>query len=106
VGFSKLKLKKLTKYLKKVKFGKISISQTFLISLIKKKLCTHTCKPFYQTSKDTKKSTPQLSMASMELLSVINAKATRTQSAYPGATLEKYWVVILQCNGKTLIILQ
>ena len=74
---------------------------TFLRRLIKKKLCTRTCKPFYQTSKDTKKSTHQLSMASMRILSVRNAKATRTQSAYPGATSQKYWVAIPQCNGKT-----
>ena len=78
--------------------------QTFLRRLIKKKLCTRTCKPFYQTSKDTKKSTPQLSMASIRILSVRNAKATRTQSAYPGATSQKYWVVIPQCNGNTLVI--
>ena len=76
---------------------------TFLRRLIKKKLCTRTCKPFYQTSEDTKKSTLQLSMASMLILSVRNAKATRTQSAYPGATSEKYWVVIPQCNGNTLV---
>ena len=80
--------------------------QTFLRRLIKKKLCTLTCKPFYQTSKDTKKSTPQLSMASIRILSVRNAKVTRTQSAYPGATSEKYWVVIPQCNGNTLVTLQ
>ena len=80
--------------------------QTFLRRLIKKKLCTRTCKPFYQTSEDTKKSTLQLSMASMLILSVRNAKATRTQSAYPGATSQKYWVVIPQCNGKTLVTLQ
>ena len=79
---------------------------TFLRRLIKKKLCTRTCKPFYQTSKDTKKSTHQLSMASIRVLSVGGAKATRTQSAYPGATSEKYWVVIPQCNGNTLVTLQ
>ena len=79
---------------------------TFLRRLIKKKLCTRTCKPFYQTSKDTKKSTHQLSMASIRILSMRNAKATRTQSAYPGATSQKYWVVIPQCNGKTLVPLQ
>ena len=77
--------------------------QTFLRRLIKKKLCTRTCKPFYQTSKDTKKSTPQLSMASIRILSVRNAKVTHIQSAYPGATSEKYWVDIPQCNGNTLI---
>jgi hypothetical protein len=35
-----------------------------------------------------------------------NAKSTRTQSAYPGATSQKYWVLILQCNGNTLVGLQ
>ena len=79
---------------------------TFLRRLIKKKLCTRTCRPFYQTSEDTKRSTPQLSMASIRILSMRNAKATRTQSAYPGATSEKYWVVIPQCNGNTLVTLQ
>ena len=79
---------------------------TFLRLLIKKKLCTRTCKPFYQTLKDTKKFTRQLSMASIRILSVRNAKVTRTQSAYPGATSEKYWVVIPQCNGNTLVTLQ
>ncbi len=79
---------------------------TFLRLLIKKKLCTRTCKPFYQTSEDTKKSTHQLSMASMVILSVRNAKTTHTQSAYPGATSQKYWVVIPQCNGNTLVGLQ
>ena len=79
---------------------------TFLRRLIKKKLCTRTCKPFYQTSKDTKKSTLQLSMASMLILSMRNAKTTHTQSAYPGATSQKYWVAIPQCNGNTLVTLQ